>query len=144
MNKNYSKNKHCECGKLISDYAERCKSCAMKKWIKENGNPMSGVHRFGKDAPGWKNGEIKRRGYVLIYSSNHPNRNTLNYVKRSRLVMENILNRYLISEEIVHHKNEIRDDDRPENLRLFRNRGEHIRYHNSIRKKGNRFIVGVK
>jgi len=30
----YSKNKHCECGKLISNFAIRCKKCAAKERVK--------------------------------------------------------------------------------------------------------------
>jgi ribosomal protein L30/L7E len=30
----YSKNKHCKCGKLITDYMKRCKSCAVKRAYK--------------------------------------------------------------------------------------------------------------
>ena len=45
------------------------------------------------------------------------------------------LDRYLEREEVVHHINEIKDDDRPENLTLFKNQGEHATYHNKKRKK---------
>lgn len=33
-NYSYSKNKYCECGKLISNYAKRCKKCAAKERAK--------------------------------------------------------------------------------------------------------------
>ena len=41
------------------------------------------------------------------------------YVKRSRLIIEKKLGRFLGREEVVHHINGIRDDDREENLVLL-------------------------
>ena len=68
-------------------------------------------------------------GYIIIYSPNHPFRPKSNYIRRSHLVMEKRLGRYLTKKEIVHHINEIKDDDRPENLQLFPNRSEHRKLH---------------
>jgi hypothetical protein len=48
------------------------------------------------------------------------------------LVAEAILGRLLVDPETLHHINEIRDDNRGENLYLFPSRAEHSRYHRNI------------
>ena len=73
-----------------------------------------------------KNGVVKGNGYVYILQHNHPFCIKTGYVRRSRLVMEKYLGRYLTPEEKVHHINGIKDDDRIENLKLFANNSEHL------------------
>ncbi|WP_425300462.1 HNH endonuclease [Nocardia farcinica] len=71
----------------------------------------------------WKGGRIKRRGYVLVYAPDHhtiSGRGTQRkYVLEHRVVMEEMLGRPLLPTETVHHKNGIKDDNRPENLELW-------------------------
>lgn len=76
--------------------------------------------RRGSDSRNWQGGRRHTAdGYVQVWAGDHPNRNKNNYVYEHRLVMERILGRPLAPGENVHHKNGIRDDNRPENLELW-------------------------
>lgn len=57
-------------------------------------------------------------GYVLVYVKENGQRKG-DYVLEHRLVMERVTGRSLLPNENVHHKNGIRDDNRPENLELW-------------------------
>lgn len=79
---------------------------------------------IGKNHPGWKGGRFIQDGYVFVKKSEHPFTHTNGYVREHRLVMEKKLGRYLKPKEVVHHKNGIKDDNRIENLQLFKNISE--------------------
>lgn len=78
--------------------------------------------------PKWRGGRTKKQGRVFIYKPEHPYANKSGYVLRYRLVVEKSLGRYLLPSEIVHHKNNISDDDRIENLEVTF-QSEHARGH---------------
>lgn len=85
---------------------------------------VSPLHK-GKNAYNWKGGRfINKDGYILILFPNHPHKTTGDYIFEHRLVMEKKLGRYLKSNEIVHHINGIRNDNRIENLYIV-NRKNH-------------------
>lgn len=99
---------------------------------------------MGEKNPRWKGGEAKMLGYVFLFRPDHPYANDVGYVKRSRLVMEAHLNRYLKPEETIHHINEIRDDDRIENLRLCSCNSEHMKIgHTKASKRKQLVLQGV-
>jgi len=79
--------------------------------------------------PHWLGGKtISDQGYVYLYVSNHPRQHN-NYRREHHIVMEKHLGRYLTPEEVVHHKNGVRDDNRIENLILFPSQAEHCVHH---------------
>lgn len=59
------------------------------------------------------------QGYVLLKRRDHPNANGAGWIMEHRLVMAEMLGRPLLPIENVHHKNGIRDDNKPENLELW-------------------------
>ena len=89
---------------------------------------MPPYDRRGNKNPRWDGGRRQRKdGYILVYSPGHPYANK-NFVLEHRLVMEKHLGRHLPPDEIVHHKNEIKDDNRLENLELM-SQGDHASRH---------------
>ncbi len=110
-----------------------------QKLSKETREKMS-KSRSREKHHNWKGGNIiDKRGYIYCHNSKHTFYNKSRYVKRSRLIVEQHLKRYLTSEEVVHHKGihyptrsiENRQDDSLENLQAFSNNSAHIRFHRS-------------
>lgn len=90
----------------------------------------------GANHPMWKGGVRKtKHGYYLVYVPNHPSKPAYgNYIRRSRYVMEQLLGRTLKAEEVVHHINGIKDDDRIENLQWLPSQSVHRKLHYLQRK----------
>lgn len=74
-------------------------------------------------------------GYWYIYSPYHPHATKKGYVAEHRLVAEKTIGRFLRDDEVVHHINENKLDNTPENL-LVLTQSEHIRLHANKRKRG--------
>jgi hypothetical protein len=80
----------------------------------------------GPQNPNWKGGRtITAHGYVLLKRPAHPAADVRGYVYEHRLVAEASLGRPLRKGEQVHHRNEIRSDNRPENLEVVSGLPEH-------------------
>ncbi len=87
----------------------------------------------------WNIKKIVSKGdYNYAVVLNHPNRTKNNYVLEHRIVMENHLGRLLNTNEIVHHINEQKKDNRIENLQLMID-SKHMILHQSV--KGRKLLL---
>lgn len=73
-----------------------------------------------------------KSGYVLVYVPKHPSAHKDGYVFLHTVIMERYLGRYLTKDEVVHHVNHIRDDNRIENLKVME-KHEHMSMHTKER-----------
>lgn len=66
-----------------------------------------------------KRGYKTKQGYVRVYNRTHPNAGKDGMLLEHVEVMAELLGRPLLPGENVHHRNGVRDDNRPENLELW-------------------------
>lgn len=89
----------------------------------------------GKDHPMYRDGRIKTAdGYIYVVCRDHPYKIKNGRVFEHRLVMEKKIGRYLKPEEVVHHINEDKSDNRIENLFLFKDDRNHHHFHHEFNK----------
>ena len=67
-------------------------------------------------------------GYVLTYAPQHPHAHKDGYIMLHTVLMEREIGRYLEPDEVVHHINHDRKDNRIENLRLMK-KHDHFSMH---------------
>jgi len=139
--------------------AKRCRSCSKKgklnnrfgiKYDEELLNKLRGqrISILGNKNPNWKNGIKIVQGYVYLYQPNHPFAKK-NYVKRANLKYESKINKIKFSKwleygcvkkypkksiflqkgQIIHHRDRNRENDIMSNLKFFKSRSDHQKYH---------------
>ena len=94
---------------------------------------LTGV--YGKKHPRWKGGKyISKFGYVYIYKPEYAT-NPRGYIKEHRYLVEQKIGRRLREDEVIHHVNGDKLDNRLENLEII-NPAEHFKkYHGKDWKK---------
>lgn len=138
-----------EIGKCVGQYInfiwQSCLDCGKERWV-QYANGQARTKRClrcaviasrdsvrGANNVRWKGGRLQdKSGYIVIrlynddpYRSMAPKNG---YIREHRLVMAKHLGRCLLSKELVHHKNGIKDDNRIENLELMPDPQRHIKY----------------
>jgi len=89
---------------------------------------MKHLFQPGAAHPNWKGGRTTNNGYITIRQGPGAG----NVKREHRIVAERILGRPLLAREVVHHKNGIKTDNRPENLEVFSSSGEHGHLRHSV------------
>ena len=110
----------------VSNIADECGVgfTTISRWLERfeirEKRPYNG-DRKGSKAPFWRGGRYKdnRSGYIYVYSPDHPFKKKGGYVLEHRLVMEKFVGRHLRANEIIHHRNKIKDDNRIDNLEII-------------------------
>lgn len=89
------------------------------------------VWNVGEKNGFWKGGRsIASNGYVLIrVGKDHPLSDVRGYAYEHRIVASEKLGRMVAKDEIVHHINGVKTDNRPENLEVCLSNAEHRAKH---------------
>ena len=105
------------------------KYCSRKCSAKHAFN--SGKYRIGHIGHncGKGKGYLNKKGYKIIQLPNHNTGRSRHRMREHRYIMEQLIGRKLKLTEVVHHKNEIKNDNYPSNLMLFKNKRAHQKYH---------------
>lgn len=112
-----------EMGKAVGTTGKSVKKfLARKNLLRDFPKTKSGEKHYM-----WKGHSIDKDGYRLIHVKGHPNaRKHSNWIFEHRLVMEEVIGRYLLPNEVVHHIDGNKLNNDPSNLRLFESNGEHL------------------
>ena len=110
-------------------HSPKCRRKLRKYWNStEFKNVIKKIVKKGKDHHNWKGGKTYHKGYIKLLKPKHPFSDIYGYVRKSRLVIEKQIKRYLLSTERVHHINKIKTDDRIKNLMAFSSHSAHRRF----------------
>lgn len=71
---------------------------------------------------------VYKNGYKLVYNEKHPRADIRGLVREHLLVMEEKIGRPVLKKESVHHIDGDKTNNHPDNLLLFANHSEHLKY----------------
>lgn len=114
------------------DIAKFCSQKCFGESLKDKPSWNKGIkcpQPSGENNGNWKGGKRMVGDYLYILTPDHPCADKKGYVKHSHLVMEKKIGRFLKPPECIHHINSDKLDDRIENLMLFKNNSEHMKFH---------------
>ncbi len=96
----------------------------IKRWLRYHEIPLRDISddiirkqkgQTGNKNPKWL-GKRNLGGYIYTYFPEHPNSNKQGYIAQHRIIAEQILGRYLTSDEVVHHIDGDRANNEKQNL----------------------------
>lgn len=113
----------------ISSIQHKANRLKLKK-DKEVNSIIRGKSREGEKCCNWHGGrKNNKKGYVLILKKRHSLADANGYVLEHRYIMCEHLGRILKADEVIHHINGIKTDNRVENLRVMSNSEHTILHH---------------
>jgi len=149
LRKDFDGTCHCGCGGLVTELALKTRPKDDGTYWTVLGLPLKWIDGHqpntaeGTASQFFKGDHVDPFGYRLIFvgKGNHPRTDKTGYVKEHILVMEKHIGRYLYKkdlhkpntrdDEIVHHINLDKGDNRLENLQLLTH-GQHISLHRNL------------
>ncbi len=120
------------CG--IPYYTRPSKNLVCCSWICHSNNRFGKkrgklkVTKKGENHARYKGKVIIKQGYFLVWAPSHK-RARNGRVMQSALIAERCLGRELNSKELIHHIDENKLNDNPNNLYLFPSKREHVAFH---------------
>ena len=113
---------------INNPFIKTCEHCG-KEFVVANIAELD--HRFcSKSCAKQSLRDPNKNTYNELYKPGYPGAKANGNIMEHRYVMQEHLNRALLPEEVVHHNNGFKKDNRIENLTLFDNSNSHTIYHN--------------